>query len=71
MRTMKIKLPKGYMNSCISSTGFFIADTNDSNNWDVLRIQLPKGNWSIKSYKGEEITIQRNTFISWFMNKYL
>jgi len=66
MKTLKIKLPKGYMNASISSTGYFLADTNNSSDWDVMRIQLPKGNWSIKSNKGEDIILQRNTFISWF-----
>lgn len=66
MKILKIKLPRGFMNAGITTTDYFVADTNDGADWRVLRVQLPKGKWSIKTNEGEEITLQRNTFISRF-----
>jgi len=42
-----IKVPKGYYNWAITTDNHFIADTNNSANWDDLKFPLPEGNWSI------------------------
>jgi len=51
MSVITVKLPKGFMNASITTSNYFIADTNDSSNWDTLSISLPKGNWRIWSQK--------------------
>lgn len=48
---IEIKIPKGYMNCGVTLDNHFIADTNDSFNWDTLKFPLPKGKWCIHSYK--------------------
>lgn len=54
-RTIEIELPKGFMNCGISVCNKFIADTNDSSNWDTVLFPLPKpkGKWEIKCYTGD------------------
>jgi len=47
------------MNTGISTCNHFIADTNDSANWDTLKFPLPKGKWSIQSIKGKMVTLGR------------
>lgn len=43
------------MNCGITKSNCFIADTNDSKNWDTLSFPLPKPKtkWEIKSYWGD------------------
>jgi hypothetical protein len=50
-------MPKGYMNTEVSICNHFIADTNDSSNWDTIKFPLPKGKWSIKSVEGKVVTL--------------
>lgn len=50
---LTIKLPKGFMNCGVTTDNHFIADTNDSQNWDTLKFPLPKGEWSIKTNNGD------------------
>ncbi len=49
----EVKIPKGYMNYWITPWNYFIADTNDSSNWDTIKIPLPDKKlnkvWSIES----------------------
>jgi hypothetical protein len=52
-----IEMPKGYMNTEVSICNHFIADTNDSSNWDTLKFPLPKGKWSIKSVESKIVTL--------------
>ena len=51
-----IKIPLNFMNTAITTDGFFIADTNNSEEFDSLKFPLPDGKWSIYSHtvkKGE------------------
>ena len=52
-------MPKGFMNTGISICNHFIADTNDSSNWDTIKFPLPKGKWSIQNIDGKIITLCR------------
>lgn len=51
-RTIEIDLPIGFMNCGVSTCNHFIADTNNSTNWDTLKFPLPKPRfkWHIKCY---------------------
>ena len=57
---IEIKIPKGFMNTAVTTDNFFIADTNDSANWDTLKFPLPEGNWSIFNVSNNKVTILRN-----------
>lgn len=54
---IEIKIPKGYMNCGISKDNYFIADTNNSKNWDTIRLPLPVPQftnvWSINHYSDD------------------
>lgn len=51
-KIIEFELPKGFMNVGVSSDNKYLtANTNDSSNWDTLRVPLPKGKWSIKGYQ--------------------
>jgi hypothetical protein len=54
-RTIEVEIPKGFMNCDISTCNHFIADTNNSANWDTLKFPLPKPKykWNIKCYTGD------------------
>ena len=54
-KTIEIQIPKNFMNCGVSIKNNFVADTNNSQNWDTLCFPLPKPKhkWNIKSYKGE------------------
>lgn len=54
-RTVEVELPKGFMNCSVSTCNHFIANTNNSANWDTLKFPLPKPKykWNIKCYKGD------------------
>ena len=62
MKTIEIKKPKGFMNCGVTTCNHFVADTNDSANWDALKFPLPKGKWSIHSYKENNsiVVLQNN-----------
>jgi len=48
---IEVQIPKNFMNCGISINNNFIADTNDSQNWDTLSFPLPKPKykWNIYS----------------------
>ena len=52
-KTIEVEIPIGFKNCGISVCNHFIADTNDSSNWDTLKFPLPEPQykWNIKSYK--------------------
>jgi len=54
-RTIEVEIPIGFMNCDISTCNHFIADTNNSANWDTLKFPLPrpKYKWNIKCYRGD------------------
>lgn len=55
---LEFVLPKGYFNVEITTDyKYLIADTNDSTNWDKIKIPLPKGTWVIKSNFGKCVVI--------------
>lgn len=57
---LEIELPKGFMNAAVTTDNFLIADTNNSNNWDTLKFPLPKGHWSIFSFKSKKVILKLN-----------
>ena len=59
---IEIKKPKNFMNCSVTTDNHFTADTNDSANWDTLKFPLPKGKWSIYSYKNDNsiVVLQNN-----------
>ena len=63
MRTIEVKLPKGFMNVGITVNNNFIADTNNSANWDTLKFPLPRGRWSIKKIEGKKVVLRRKKFL--------
>jgi len=52
-----VKVPRGYMNIGVSTSGRLIADMNDSQNWDVLSFPLPSGAWRIKKVEGQTVIL--------------
>ena len=61
-KRIEIEIPSGFMNTGVSTDGYFIADTNDGDNWDTLKFPLPWGDWSIHSrtFSGKIIILQNN-----------
>lgn len=59
IETLTIEIPKGFMNTGVSTCNHFIADTNDSANWDTIKFPLPKGKWSIQNIEGKIVTLVR------------
>ena len=59
---IEIKKPKGFMNCGVTTCNHFVADINDEANWDTLKFPLPKGKWSIHSYKKNNsvVVLQNN-----------
>lgn len=53
------------MNCGISTCNNFIADTNNSANWDTLKFPLPKAKhkWNIKCYKGDTNKPEKKTVV--------
>lgn len=47
MKTLDIKIPRNFMNCAITIDNYFVADTNNSKEWDTLRFPLPDGKWHI------------------------
>lgn len=54
---IEIELPIGFMNIGISIDNHLIADTNDSDNWDTLKIPLPEGDWNIYTINQKIVTL--------------
>lgn len=59
MNEINILLPSSLMNCTITKNNYFVADTNNSKNFQQLKIQLPQGKWSIRSYKYNNILLHR------------
>jgi len=43
--TIDVEYPRGWSNCGVSISNHFIADTNDSTNWDTLKFPLPKAKY--------------------------
>jgi hypothetical protein len=56
-KTIEVKLPYGFMNCGITKDNHFIANTNDSSNYDTIKFPLPKGEWDVKNYKTGDIVV--------------
>jgi len=58
-RYLNVKIPKGFMNCGVTIDNIFVADTNDSANWDKISFPLPKSNyrWEIHSYLTNNIVV--------------
>lgn len=55
---LTIEIPEGYYNIGVANN-ILVADTNNSANWDVLRIALPKGSWSVYSVRGTKVVLKK------------
>lgn len=53
-----IEIPKGFFNIEISTCNHLIADTNDSANWDTIKLPLPMGEWVIAGIKDKIVTLK-------------
>lgn len=53
-KTIDVEYPNGWGNCGVTANNFFIADTNNSANWDTIKFPLPKPKykWQIKNYGG-------------------
>lgn len=54
-RFIYVQIPRNFMNCAITIDNYFIANTNNSSNWDTLKFPLPKpkNKWEIKGYWGD------------------
>jgi len=60
MQTIKIVIPKGFMNVAVTKTNHLIADTNNECGWDRISIELPilvDGIWRINSIKNNTVMV--------------
>lgn len=60
-KEITIELPKGFMNTAVvinKGYSFFVADTNNSANWDTLKFPLPDGKWYIWNQKGKNVILK-------------
>lgn len=50
--TIDVEFPAGWSNCAVTVNNYFIADTNDSSNWDTIKFPLPKPKykWQIRCY---------------------
>lgn len=64
-KTLKIYVPKGFMNCACSNgeTSYFISDTNDGNNWNTLKIELPEPKYKWKKISSCEIDEQGDKYV--------
>ena len=49
MNVIVVELPRGFMNCCVSVDGDFVADNNNSADFDRIKFPLPEGKWGIFS----------------------
>lgn len=56
---LNIEIPKNFYNIAVSENNHLIADTNDSVNWDTIKIPLPKGKWYILSIEGKNVFLHK------------
>ena len=58
----KVKIPSNYRNVAISANNCLVADTNDSQNWDTIRVPLPdpptNHKWSLIDNKDGHVTLR-------------
>ena len=59
-KVLKLKLPKGFMNVAVTTSGNITANNNDSANWNDLIFPLTKGQWKVKSVKDTNVVLERN-----------
>ena len=64
-KTIDVEIPIGFMNCGISTCNNFIADTNNSANWDTLKFPLPKPKykWNISHYKNKGDNFQKKIVV--------
>lgn len=64
-KTIDVEIPMGFMNCGISTCNNFIADTNNSANWDTLKFPLPKPKykWNISHYKNKGDKFQKKIVV--------
>jgi len=64
-KTIDVEIPIGFMNCGISTCNKFIADTNNSANWDTLKFPLPKPKykWNISHYKNKGDNFQKKIVV--------
>ena len=64
-KTIDVEIPIGFMNCGISTCNNFIADTNNSVNWDTLKFPLPKPKykWNISHYKNKGDKFQKKIVV--------
>lgn len=64
-KTIDVEIPLGFMNCGISTCNNFIADTNNSANWDTLKFPLPKPKykWNISHYKNKGDKFQKKIVV--------
>jgi len=62
VRTIELIIPNNFMNTAVTISNDFTADTNDSANWDTLKFPLPepKGKWEIYSIKNKSVLLIDN-----------
>lgn len=71
MKTILVKIPKGFMNTRVTTKNFFVADTNDSANWDTIKFPLPKGKWVILSNHKQDVIIGKVSIWEQMLTKIL
>lgn len=49
--TIIVYIPKRFMNFAVTTDNSFVSDTNDSANWETMKLPLPtpKGEWSVNN----------------------
>ena len=62
-RTIEITIPKGFMNCGVTLSNQFIADSNDSQNWNNLRFPLPSGKWVILNKVGQVVILRKKHWL--------
>lgn len=64
-KTIKVVIPKGWMNCGVTVENNFVADTNNSNLWDSLKFPLPKPKykWRVKSYTSDVNNPEKKTVL--------
>jgi phage repressor protein C with HTH and peptisase S24 domain len=61
---LKVKIPKGFMNTAVTTDNFLIVDTNDSANWMKLKYKLPEGKWFIYSSNEHEVILVEKNIVN-------
>ncbi len=62
---IEVEIPIGFMNCGITTSNNFIADTNDSTNFDSLKFPLPKPKyrWNISHFKNKGDNFQKKIVV--------